>query len=361
MVGTPVSSRYSWVEMNGLNRRRGSKTRAQFQKEATMKRVAEPELHWGDFMGCNCGPIPSESAMRKVHELGLGWVSLSPEMGWYRDVKAAVGEVQRIHEHGLNCHVVMQVAGHDYTKVIANPNEWIAYCKAFADGGVNAMTMLCEPNNLNFWKGLDSSMHGPAYVASMAAREIRMDHPTLPIYAPGWSPAGGEFAPARAMAYFIFRMKELHMPPSIFTGPSMHPYVYNGVNFGLPDHKEWNAFAQTPDVQLAAQSLGMPGPISLSEYGVPSAGTQDVYPGEQFTEKTQAEKIQQYLDGFMAWRKFRFIDIGFMALSTAIDGDASTRPIESTMGVFRKDGSEKPAADVVRQFARKEWDLAYSA
>lgn len=356
MATKSVSSRYNEEELYVLDQARGKTPRASFQKNATMDKVEDRNAPsvvetWADHMGVNPGPLPSDAALAKIADLGLKWCSVSPEAGWMtpQQVQAAV---QRVKDYGLKVQAVVQFAGHDYSNV--NQSAFANHCLSLADAGADAMTIGNEWNNPAFWKNPDPLMQQAAILSGSAILQLRLKYPTLPVFSCGWSPAGGTLAPANVMREFCRQLIQRTIPPMLFTGASHHPYVYNGVQWGMPQHPEWNSFVQTPQVYAAARSSGMPGPMSFTEYGVPSAGTQTEYPNETFNEQSQAEKLQAYLEGFM---KFRMMGLPIynMLLSTAIDGDATTRPIESTMGVFRSNLQPKPAADVIRKFAKKEW------
>ncbi|HEY3723094.1 MAG TPA: hypothetical protein VGN59_06990 [Acidimicrobiia bacterium] len=201
-------------------------------------------------------------------------------------------------------------------------------------------------------------MAGAALICGAILAAVRAVNATLPVHLPGWSPGGQALAPAACQTSIDTRLAAMHDAPGGFTGAGHHPYCFNGpLAFGMPTHKDWNPFQQTPDVYAAAKAAGCAGPMALSEYGCPSAGTQDEYPQQTFTEDIQESIIVEYLVGFAAQMKAG-IPIAYMGLSTAIDGEASTRPLENSMGMFRANGSEKPAAQHIRAQAHLPYPVA---
>lgn len=366
MATKPRSSRYGPNEEAEVHKARvkTGQTFATFQKQATLEKARalntkmplppKPVELWADHMGVNPGSWISDFAIEKTLELGVRWVSVSPEQGWFTPEQIAA-RFKVIHDAGLLIHACAQHGGHDYVSTVLNPTPFALYCKMLCDLGADALTVGNEWNNAVFWKPqLPVGMAGPGKIHAVTIEAVRRDHPDLPVYSVGWSPGGGAMAPAVCQRDLCDRMMALQVNPAKFTGASHHPYCYNGpLSFGMPNNPAWNSFLQTPDVYNEAKRKGMVGPMSLTEYGVPSGGVQSEWPHQTFSEDHQASIINEYLQGFLAMRNL--VPIAYMGLSTAVDGDASTRPIESTMGMFRTDGAAKPAAAVVKAFAKREW------
>lgn len=368
MPTKPRSSRYGPNEEAEVHKARvkTGQTFATFQKQATLKEARKinsttmplpppsPVETWADHMGVNAGPYPSPQAIEKILALGLRWVSISPERGW-NTPEETKKDIARLHDLGLKVHAVAQESGHDYTNVVANTGPFAAYALSLADAGADAVTIGNEWNNPMFWKNLHETMRGPALIHTACITAIRQNHPDLPVYMVGWSPGGGVWAPAVCQGNLGYQMRLVGSVAPQYTGVSHHPYSFNSpLTFGMPDHKEWNSFQQTPDVYVKGVAAGIHGPMSLTEYGVPSAGTQETWPNQVFSEDYQAKIMEEYFGGFQEFREDG-IPIAYMGLSTAIDGDAVTRPIEGSLGMFRKDGTEKPAAEIVRHQAKKVW------
>lgn len=360
-----ITSTYTAAQAARLDRVRGATSEAAFQAAATMKEVARLEaltppvvVKWADHMGVNAGPTPSAIAIAKTVSLGLRWIQCSPERGWLTATQAAA-LVKQCHDAGLQVMIVCQEAGHQYDAVIANQRPFADYCASWVDVGANAIGLLNEPNNGAFWSPKpDVTMAGPALICAAALTAIRAKSKTIPVYLPGWSPAGDTLAPAACQKSIMARLVSMGFNPGAFTGAGHHPYCYDGpLDWGMPSNKAWNAFQQTPDVYAWAKAAGCSGGMSLSEYGCPSAGTEDGYPNTTFTEKIQAKVIGDTYTGLEGFMKAG-LPLAYLGLSTAIDGEASTRPLEDTMGVFRHDGSEKPAAAVVRAQALKPFPVA---
>lgn len=355
VASTSKSSRYGPNERAEVDKARDVPF-ATFQKQATLKEARRinsgvPEVGetWADHMGINAGPVPSNLALQKTADLGLKWINISPERGWYNP-SSLTAEFNRCREAGFLIHATAQEDGHDYRGL--NPAAFANYCLGLFDAGANALTVINEGNNNMFFRGPDPRMQLVADLTAAVLLRVMPVHPTAKIYTTGWSPGSGALSPMMSQRALMQRLFENGVNFNHIAGVSSHPYApQSPLWFGYPGHDDWNPVAQIGEVYKEGAVWGVRGGMALSEYGCPSEGD-DGY--KDYDEDWQADCMNEYYQAFNTYR-LGGTPIEYMCLSTAVDGDAVTGGLEGSMGMFRENGSEKPAASVVREQGKRDW------
>lgn len=208
--------------------------------------------------------------------------------------------------------------------------EQVAQLVERGQGIVSHVEVWNEPNHFPFVTVKDP-VRWAALVVAVSAR-LRAAFPGVKIISGGVSPEPSPFAPHE----FVWAAAS---QPGFLDAIDMigwHPYCFPHNPMGS---ESWNAMRQAVTVwEEIKSSFGRDVPFAATEYGAPSAW-------QGFMESTQAQWFQDYWTAFESRGPKWELVSPFMVQ----DGNAGTGASwEPSTGLFRADGSEKPAAAVYR-------------
>lgn len=260
-----------------------------------------------------------------------------------------------------------------------------------------------EPNILAFSRdqgylgGAESTAAVYAAMLADIVDAVRAALPTLPIMLGSPAARGdmnsrgtGEAATYLGDTYSIAILDWLlaHRPGSMPDLFGFHPYIYtqgwlasldsNGVLSSSPyTSKGWNGVLQQDAIATYMQGAGFANRDALlgtgtgaarcsrkplpTEYGGPSRDPlHDVDPDQRFDEQWQAQHDREHLEVF-AYRQAigacHPVAVRYTSVDTAAPtASSATADYHDYMGLFRQDGSHKPALDAWLVWARKPLD-----
>lgn len=299
----------------------------------------------GDLMGISAGAMASTRVLDACVDLGVRWVRVSHELGW-NSLTGLQTTVRDAHTRGLKVLQCIQKAGHTYTATDAEPlTNFALQC---AETGIDALEIGNEWNHNPF---MSPNLLPPtlqANLSSYIAPRVRAQYPNLPITTTGMSPAGGQYTPHLWWPQFHDAAPLAHKGAG-YTAQALHPFVYPEDPCGLIGHPEWNPWWALPIIRDAMTARGIQQPIWFTEVGCPGDPTgQTVIRNIKCDEARQAFVTGQYLK---QWQTLGQPGEPIF-IATAYDGDSVSVPgPENYLGLIRKDGTRKPAWQIVKDHA----------
>lgn len=302
----------------------------------------------GETMGVNCAP--SADAMARAARLGVRWVRWSIEAHWQTRDTAAWDwsrydrAIACAHALGLRVIQVCQgmpapwsatgEAGHYAPKGCEAMLAWSRWAAECAMRGADCIEIGNEWNHSVFWADPDPA--SSATLTAFAADAVKQASPSTVVVTGGLSPAAGDLAPAAFLA------AQLAAVPSMLDhvdGVGHHPYEFPG-DPRNPDPR--NAVGQTATIARAA---GLP--VWATEWGSTVGPVGD--PKAQ-TEDDQLLHTTRYFDAFDQ------LEAGGVVWGCQVWYCLDDRPDKagewsSWMGLYRADGSLRPAAELIARRA----------
>lgn len=191
--------------------------------------------------------------------------------------------------------------------------------------GVKTYEIVNEPNNRQEWTGVKYTDLLKACTPLM-----KLADPTITILA-------GASGHSNQLGFFEAMYTAGASP--FFDAISHHPYTF-------PDAPPNGLWANLPSLrQLMIQNGDGPKKIWLTEYGAPTGGAN----GGQVTEEAQANMIQSAIT--TARNSVYISNVLFYTYKDFSPAEASTNP-ENYFGLWRQDGTEKPACGVIQAFCQ---------
>lgn len=306
----------------------------------------KPKRRRGDTLGVNVWPTADNLA--KAASLGVSWVRISDEAHWHSDGDTAFDwkpfdlAVRLAHTFGLKVLQACQgmpknwalggEPGHYAPKDCPSMLKWCDWAAECAARGVDAVEIGNEWNNSSFWQPAPDPKSS-AVLTAFAADAIQQRRPDVPVITGGFSPAGGDLAPAK------FFKSQLAAAPNMLDhvhGIGHHPYEFpSDPNAGHPQ----SAMTQTLDLV----PLGGSRPIWVTEFGSTVGPPGDA---KAMNEDAQVIHLDRYFAAFDALA-LQGVTWGPQFWYNLVDlPDALTWP--SWMGIFRLDGTERPIGEVFR-------------
>jgi polysaccharide biosynthesis protein PslG len=233
----------------------------------------------------------------------------------------------------------------------ANPAQYAAFAQAaaarYAPEGVHTWEVWNEPNVTNFWK---PAPNVAAYTQLVKATSsaVRATDPTATIISGGLAPAatipGGNIAPLDFLAAFC---KQGGVAAVNAVG--MHPYSYPVLPTSVASWNAWSQMASTPISMrsiLAGCGQGSK-QIWATEYGAPTNGPGALATLANLDLSAHPDHVDEALQAAMATSAVRLAKqspwLGALFWDTNIDVGTSTATNENFFGLYRADGSAKPA------------------
>jgi hypothetical protein len=313
----------------------------------------------GDSLGIQSG-FPGDvkkydGIVGDISPFGVKWVRMYWNWGWVeprqgaRYLKPVNLAVKAAHDRGMKIIVLATGAppwanggkGQDYPPTDANVPDFAAYAAALAQTDADAIEIWNEPNNRGFWK----SGPDPAKMAHMqvaAYQAIKAVRPTAVVITGGLTQVFDD------PQTFVGKM--IAADPDFiksFDAIGLHPY--NEPSDPLQPGKSGMKnilTVQTPAIhQMLVDHARGDVPFWFTEYGVATHGKWSV------DESSQAVYLSHFFQG-LADLRHQGINVGVSILYTLRD----SKPYQGTdeqpfFGLLRSDGTEKPAAKAVRDFA----------
>lgn len=300
----------------------------------------------GDLMGISAGATASTRVLDACVDLGIRWVRVSHELGWPNTVSALATTVTAAHARGLKVLQAIQKASHTYTLNDCEPLTTFALdCAAT---GIDALELGNEWNNTPFMSPNNLPPTLQATLSAYIAPRVRAQYPNLPIITNGMSPAPGDYTPHIWWPQFFDATPLAHKGAG-YTAQALHPYVYPEDPCGLIGHPEWNPWWALQMIRDSMKTRAFTQPIWFTEVGCPGDPTgQTVIRGIVCDEARQAFVTSQYLKQWQTLGK----PGEPIFIATAFDGDSVSTPgPENYLGLCRKDGTKKPAWQIVHDHA----------
>jgi hypothetical protein len=195
-----------------------------------------------------------------------------------------------------------------------------------------------EPNNATFSTTRDAASFARLVVAAHAATKAA--YPTIKTITGGLSPAGGAYQPN---TWFLAACAANANFVNSFDYVGFHPYCFP---HSPMESQSWNAMKQAVDLWNSLKTTySKTAEFAATEYGAPSSWTVTQFDGTHvFDEAKQAQWIGYYKTAFDT----RGPSWPLVAVFTIKDGNAGTGAAwEPSCGMWRADGTAKPAASVV--------------
>ena len=303
-----------------------------------------PTIRRGEFMGISAGATASTRVLDECVNLGVKWVRVSYELGW--NLTGLQATVTAAHARGLRVLQCVQKAGHAYTASDCQPlTDFALTC---AGMGVDALELGNEWNNGPFFQPITLPPSLQATLSAYIAPRVRAQYPNLPIITNGMSPAPGNYTPHLFWPAFWDAAKIANTAAG-YTAQALHPYVYPEDPCGLVGHPEWNPWWALPIIRDAMAARGVNQPVWFTEVGCPGDPTgATVIRNIKCDEARQAFVTGQYLKQWQTLGK----PGEPIFIATAFDGDSVSVPgPENYLGLCRKDGTRKPAWQIVHDIA----------
>lgn len=305
----------------------------------------------GTRLGISAGPFASVALMDECVKLGLKYVRVSHESGWPGTLDALKTTVQAAHLRGLKIIQCVQNSGHKYDDPIKNAAlvQFAVDCVAYANCDV--IEVGNEFNNRMFWVAPDVSVTPPVAQSNLSltiAKRLRTLFPTLPVITNGLSPAADPLNPWTFLPAFWDVSVSAHKAVG-WSGIGLHPFCYPELATTNP--AQWNPIKQVPTILSKSKQRGINCPVWLTEIGAPGFLTNaPVIRGIALTEARQADCYRAYISVI---KQQETVGISYPAIcfATLYDGQSATNSVEQGLGLIRKDGTHKPAYDLVRAFA----------
>lgn len=329
----------------------------------------------GEMMGMTTGidPKGNGAELDKVKGLGLRWIRFAYEWHW---MSSAPGKmdwtnfdkiVSLAHSRGIKVLACALGApawangGHTdhnghYPPTVDHMQDYAAYAAGLAAHGADAVEIWNEPNNLYsfFLPKPDVNVYAKMQIAAYPA--IKKVNPNIPVITGGMTPYGDlnntkdPYVKTSAPVNYFKAAMAIPGFKDSFDAVGHHPYMFPGDPINEPIG--WNALMQTKLMHdiLVAANMGDK-PFWFTEYGNTTAPNS----ANALTEAGAALHYQRYLDGMTQLRDGG-IRLGPAFSYTLYDGAGGTGlGWELYMGVFRANGTEKPAASILRNAAAKLW------
>ena len=300
----------------------------------------------GDLMGISAGATASTRVLDACVDLGIRWVRVSHELGWPNTVSALATTVTAAHARGLKVLQAIQKASHTYTLNDCEPLTTFALdCAAT---GIDALELGNEWNNTPFMSPNSLPPTLQATLSAYIAPRVRAQYPNLPIITNGMSPAPGNYTPHLWWPAF-WDATSIANKAAGYTAQALHPYVYPEDPCGLVGHPEWNPWWALQMIRDSMKTRAFTQPIWFTEVGCPGDPTgQTIIRGIVCDEARQAFVTSQYLK---QWQTLAQPGEPIF-IATAFDGDSVSTPgPENYLGLCRKDGTKKPAWQIVHDHA----------
>lgn len=292
-----------------------------------------------------------DAQVDRIAALGVGWIRV--DIPWF-EVERVRGTrhwyamdrmVNSANRAGLKVVAILTTVpawsrdgGTWRTGMSTDEQQWhfIEYAKEAATryaGKVTAFEVWNEPNLKAFWEpGPDP--HRYASLLKQVVPVIRAAAPDAVIVSgsPGGIAPGSSDIDPREWYRIMYRLGAAQMVDAL----GLHPYP----NAWAPTPKAYSGeMMHSFAIQEIAKSYGEPDkPLWGTETGVPTAGE------ASYSEETQAAMVAQ-LHGH--WTRLRAP--GPLIFYTLTDPELEGR--EGHFGLYRRDGSAKPAADALRRLA----------
>lgn len=305
----------------------------------------EPVGRRGDLMGISAGALASTRVLDACVDLGVTWVRVSHELGW-NSLTGLQKTINDAHARGLKVLQCIQKAGHTYATTDAEPLTYFAL--QCAGLGIDALEIGNEWNHNPFMSPNLIPPNLQANLSSYIAPRVRTQYPKLPIVTAGMSPAASPYTPHLWWPQF-WDAAPLANKGAGYTGQALHPFVYPEDPITLTN-PAWNPWYGLPLIRDAMTARGIGDqPIWFTEIGCPGDPTgQTVIRNIRCDETRQASVTASYLK---QWQTLgRPGEPIFIA--TAFDGDSVSVPgPENYLGLYRNDGTRKPAWQIVKDHA----------
>lgn len=383
-----ITSNYTDAEIAAIDRKRGTKSRDQFQREATLLASSTPapsgstsvavttptasaapsgapsQVRRGTRMGFSVGPTASIAELDRIAEIGFGWVRVSHEMGWGGTIDALATTVIEAHKRGIKVLQSPQVNGKAYKSdatFVAQWRQFVADCVSVAK--VDALSLGNEWNHLPFWTSPTSTdpnnaartipQFPPTTQALLTwngAQAARAVNPMIPIATPGMSPESSVLNPYTWWPTF-FNCDKANLAAAALTAVDIHPYVWPEDPSTNP--YQWNPGLQTPDIARAAQANGMSGEIWYGEIGAPGYPAGTTIPTVRGYVLDEARQQVCYTGYFRLIRSHEAAGIRVRNImwTTIFDGQSVSVPgPEEYFGIIRRDGTKKPTWQMLKDF-----------
>ncbi|HEY2584454.1 MAG TPA: cellulase family glycosylhydrolase [Tepidisphaeraceae bacterium] len=299
-----------------------------------------------------------DAMLGKVSDkLGVSWVRMYWNWAWVeaepgrRYLKPVEVAVSAAHRHGLKIIVLATGAppwangrkGQDFPPTDAHVADYAAYAAALAQAGADAIEVWNEPNNRAFW----ASKPDPARLAPMqvaAYRAIKAARPKAIVLTGGLTQVFDD-----PQTFFARLLAADPKFIDSFDAVALHPY--NEPSDPLqpgPSGMKNILTVQTPAIHRLLAGRGrVDVPIWFTEYGIATHGHCSV------DEPTQATYLRHFFEG-VAGLRARGIPIG-VSIIYAFQDDAAYLGADDQpfFGMLHADGTEKPAAAVLRDQAAR--------
>lgn len=314
----------------------------------------------GEFLGIQPG-FPSDvkkydGIIGQIETFGVRWVRMYWNWSWVepkkggRYLKPVQIAVDAAHKRGMKILVIASGApawanggkSQDHPPTDEHLQDYADYAAAIAaQTDADAIEVWNEPNNAGFWAPKPDPVK-MAHMQVAAYREIKAVRPKTPVITGGLTQVYS--AP---QAYFEKMLAADADFIKSFDAVGLHPYnePTDPLQPGSSGMKNILT-VQTPAIhQMLVQHGRGDVPFWFTEYGVATHGQWSV------AEPAQATYLAHFFDGIAALRG-KGIPVGVCIVYSLQD----TRPYQGTddqpfFGLLRHDGTEKPAAAIVRQYA----------
>jgi hypothetical protein len=305
-----------------------------------------PTARYGQRMGISAGATASLRVLDECVALGVTWVRVSHELGWTNTLVALQTTVNEAHKRGLKVLQCIQKAGHAYTAT--DGDTLYRFAQQCVTTGIDALELGNEWNNPAFFTPDEHPPHLAPILTSYVGGLLRQTYPLLPIITNGMSPRPLDQTPHLWWPTFWDNNPAGHYAAG-YTAQAIHPYVYPEDPCGLIGHPEWNPWWALPIIRDAMTARNVHQPVWFTEVGCPGDPTgQTVIRNIVCDEQRQAFVTSQYLK---QWRTLGHPDEPIF-IATAFDGDSVSVPgPENYLGLCRKDGTRKPAWQIVHDTA----------